>query len=330
MEHTSQTLSLWQSQIAPQRGFSPEATISPAGHGITSEVSFVSVPEGEFVLRWYLSRDPSRLKSYLEAREVLRRLGFHVPESVGKGSTHQGTWLLEKRVAGQSFRGLREESCHLQKAAETLALLHGHERRRYGKVGTWGGRRLSVRWRQRFQERWSKITGLFPELADAEQDVEKWFHTWADAFTPRKYQLLHGDFHPGNLILSGEGEVVLLDFRSPRYGFGLMEMIEAAHHFTGEEPHDWSPFVLTYLAARDQASQDLYDHFATSLHAVFHLRHADRFAALAVGRRGTFEDHRRWQRNALDSWVRFCLLAGVVPPLIKGEIETAFPSRPQG
>ena len=108
------------------------------------------------------------------------------PSQSAREVPHQGTWLLEKRVVGQSFRGLLEESCHFQKAAETLALLHGHERRRYGKVGTWGGRRLSVRWRQRFQERWAKITGLFPELADVGHDVEKWFHNWADAFTPRE------------------------------------------------------------------------------------------------------------------------------------------------
>ncbi len=330
MDPTEQTFSLWQTAIAPQLGLSPQATITPADHGITSEVSFVSVPQGEFVVRWYPATDPSRLKSYLEAHEVLGNLGFHVPKLVSKGSTTQGTWLLEKRVAGKSFRELLEDSTHLQAAAETLARLHGHERRRYGKVGSWGGRRLSVRWRQRFQERWSKITGLFPELLTSGRDVEKWFHDWADAFTPKNYQLLHGDYHPGNLVLSGKGEVVLLDFRSPRYGFGLVEMIEAAHHFTGEEPRDWSPFVLPYLAARDQATRDLYDHFATSLHAVFHLRHADRFADLAVGRRGTFEDRRRWIRNALDSWQRFCVLAGVVTPVIRGEVETAFPSRTKG
>lgn len=330
MSQTDFSPHLWQTAIAPQLGLSCEAAVTPANHGITSEVSFVSVNEGEFVVRWYPVEDPSRLKSDLEAYEFLRSLGFHVPESVGKGSTPLGTWLLEKRVAGRSFRELLEDSGHLQMAAETLARLHEHERRRYGRSNSWGGRRLSVRWRQRFHERWSKITGLFPELEAVVQDVERWFHTWADAFAPRNYQLLHGDYHPGNLVLSEEGEVVLLDFRSPRYGFGLVEMIEAAHHFTGEEPRDWSPFVLTYLAARDQATRDLYDHFATSLHAVFHLRHADRFADLAVGRKGTFEDHRCWERNALDSWQRFCTLAGVVTPVIKGAVETAFPSRPRG
>ena len=208
-------------------------------------------------------------------------------------------------------------------------MLHSHERRRYGKVGSWGGRRLSARWRQRFQERWGKITALFPELRSVEQDVEKWFCDWTDAFTPPRYQLLHGDYHPGNLILCDEGEVAFLDFRSPRYGSGLMEMIEAAHHFTGEEPRDWETFVPQYLEARDRATRDLFDHFATSLHAVFHLRHADRFADLAVGRKGTLEDHRRWERNALDSWQRFCHLAGIVPPMIKGDTETAFPSRRQ-
>jgi len=318
---------LWKTSIAPQLGFNPEAVMTPTNHGITSEVAFFSIPEGEFVVRWYPAEDPSRLKSYQEAHQVLHSLGFNVPESVSKGSTRDGTWLLEKRVKGKSFRELLEDSETVRKAAETLARLHGHERRRYGKVGSWGGRRLSVRWRQRFHERWSKITALFPELHAVEKEVEKWFHNWADAFTPKTYQLLHGDYHPGNLVLSNEGEVVLLDFRSPRFGFGLVEMIEAAHHFTGEEPRDWSPFVLTYLAARDQTTRNLYDHFATSLHAVFHLRHADRFADLAVGRRGTFEDHRRWVRNALDSWQRFCILAGVVTPIIRGEVETAFPSR---
>jgi aminoglycoside phosphotransferase (APT) family kinase protein len=318
---------LWETEIAPKTGLSGNPAISETADGITTEVHFVSVPEGEFVLRLYGPESSSRLKGYLEAHKVFTEIGAHVPERIGCGDYKEGSWLVERKIGGAPFRTLFGNSEALKKAAQALAFLHGHERRRYGKVGAWGGKRLSVRWRQRFEERWSKIIGLFPEIHSAMPDVEAWFQDWASAFAPGRYQLLHGDFHPGNLALEEDGTVALLDFRSPKYGFGLVEMIEAAHHFTGEDPRDWEPFVSPYLAARDEAARGQFSHFATALHAVFHLRHADRFADLAVGKRGMIEDHRRWERNALDSWLRFCDLAGILSPAVSGIRETAFPSR---
>lgn len=279
------------------------------------------------VVRWYSSDEPSRLKSYLDACEVFSALKLPIPERIGQGSTSEGTWILEKKVEGESFRDLSGNHDADSHAARALALLHGHEAQRYGKVGSWGGRYLSVRWKQRFHERWLKIQNLFPELEESEEAVTLWFQDWCDAFSPPRYQLLHGDYHPGNLILTREKQVVFLDFRSPRYGFGLIELMEAAHSFCGEEQADWDGFVKVYLAYRDARTQDLYAHFLTSIHAVFHLRQADRFSDLAVGHKGAHDDHRRWVRNALDSWQRFCSLAGIVSPLVERSCDSAFPSR---
>lgn len=321
---------LWRDHVAPRANLSPEAAFQPAPEGITSEVHFVTVQEGEFVLRFYPPDSSARLAGYRSAHRVFSGLGFRVPSEVARGEIPEGAWFLEERVLGTSLRALAGDRSALRAAALTLARLHSNENIRYGDVGGLGGRRLSLRWSHRFRERWGKIERLFPELNAIASDVEAWFLDWADAFAPRRYQLLHGDYHPGNLMLSKEGEIAFLDLRSPRHGFGLMEAVEAAHHFTGEQPADWEPFLAPYLSARDPETRSLHDHFATALHAVFHLRHADRFADLAVGLRGTLEDRRRWERNALDSWLRFCDLAGVVAPRIEGNPESAFPSRGSG
>lgn len=318
---------LWKTSISPQLRLEPDVDIHPVEHRLSSEVFQAESGGKSLILRWYPAEEPSRLKSYLEASDVFSDLGLRIPERIGEGSTPQGTWILEKKVEGKSFRDLPGNFEAHSQAAKALALLHSHESRRYGKAGAWKGRYLSVRWKQRFHERWLKIRNLFPELVDAEAETAHWFQDWCDAFAPSRYQLLHGDYHPGNLILGQDGQVVFLDFRSPRYGFGLVEMVEAAHFFCGEEPGDWNSFVPVYLEHRDKNTRDLDAHFATSIHAVFHLRQADRFSDLAVGRKGTRQDHRRWVSNALDSWQRFCDLAGIVSPLIEGSSETAFPCR---
>lgn len=318
---------LWSGQLAPKLHLSREALFESVSDGITTDVHFISLPEGRFVLRFYPPDSASRLNGYRSARKVFEGLGFRVPAEVGCGEVAEGSWLLEERIVGASFRDLLGDGNAVSKAAQSLAGLHSNENRRYGEVGGLGGRRLSLRWSQRFPERWRKIEKLFPELRPVAPEVEAWFQGWADAYSPSAYQLLHGDYHPGNLAVTEQGEITFLDLRSPKYGFGLVEAVEAAHHFTGEQPADWEPFLGPYLSARDSGTRDLYAHFATALHAVFHLRHADRFSDLAVGRRGTLTDHRRWERNALDSWLRFCDLAGIVSPRVEGTPESAFPPR---
>jgi len=267
------------------------------------------------------------MKNYLSANSVFTEIGMTVPEVIGHGRSEDALWLLESRVEGTIFRDLLPDVASSEKAASSLARLHGHERRRYGDYRSWGGFRLTLRWRQRLRERWNKVIRLIPELECVTEDVRTWFEEWADSYSPRLYQLLHGDYHPGNLALTLDGGVAFLDLRTPKFGFGILEMIEAAHHFQGEEPADWEPFSSAYLGCRDEETRYLFKRFGSSLHAVFHLRHADRFSDLAVGDRGELEDRRRWERNAYDSFLRFCSITGIIPPAVDLEPESAFPSR---
>jgi aminoglycoside phosphotransferase (APT) family kinase protein len=318
---------LWNRRIAPQLGLSTSAAIESVPEGYGTQVYFVGSEEGKFVLRLYPSRSVSRMRNYLEANRHFRKIGLPAPETIGEGREGETAWILERKLEGQSFKDLAGDSEATQKAATALAQLHSHERNRYGEVETWGGFRLTLRWRQRFMERWSKITRLFPELKSVGPTVETWFQSWTDSFSPSRYQLLHGDFHPGNLCLLPNGEVAFLDLRTPRFGFGHLELLEAVHHFTGEDPDGWTPFLDPYLENRDDETRNLYAEYGPSLHAVFHLRHADRLADLAIGDRGNAEDRRRWERNAIDSWGRFAEIAGIASPEVAVERETAFPTR---
>ena len=266
------------------------------------------------------------MRSHRRANRVLSRLDVVVPRIIGWGRVGECHWLVETHIGGTPFSDLLENPKAIEQAALTLAGIHRHERRRYGELGTWGGMRLALRWRQRFRERWSKIVRLFPELKVVTGEVEEWFSTWADSFSPRRYQLLHGDFRPENLIQTREGRIALLNFRTPRFGFGFLETIEAAHHLTGEETSDWKPFLAPYLKEGGPQTQDLYAKWGESLHAVFHLRHADRSAGLAFGDKGQAVTRRKMERHAFDSWKRFCRLTGVSFPPMDVPAETAFPS----
>jgi len=319
--------SLWSDHIAPAVGLSKDAVFKSPTEGFSTQVVFVHLPEGDYALRLYSRDQSSRHQGYAAAKKVLASVGASVPRTIKAGQADGTSWLLEENVLGHSFRDLLGDATHLSQAAQALAFIHSNERKRYGKTDERGGRRLSQRWKLRFQERWNKIIRLFPELDHAQDKVRPWFEKWADSYLPSSYQLLHGDYHPLNLKLTEEGKVVLLDARSPRYGFGLLEAIEAAHHFTGEEQENWSPFLDVYLECRDHGARDTYKTYRDSLHAVFHLRHADRFADLAVGGRGTIQNRRGWERNAIDSWMRFCALAGIESPTVDLDRESPFPSR---
>lgn len=213
---------LWNKGVAPQVGLSPNALIHEVPTRLGAETYSVESSEELFILRWYAPRSYSRMRKYLEAAAYYKRIGFRTPEIIGQGKGREGTWLLERQLAGRSFRELVGDPAATRSAAATLARLHSHERNRYGEVETWGGFRLPLRWRQRFMERWSKVIRLFPELRPVGGAVETWFQTWTDSFSPSRYQLLHGDFHPGNLCLLCGLETAFQEFRLPRFGFGLL------------------------------------------------------------------------------------------------------------
>jgi aminoglycoside phosphotransferase (APT) family kinase protein len=260
------------------------------------------------------------MKGYLDAAKVFNDFGLSVPHLVANGNDKTTGWILEEFVEGSPVRELPKSAENLETIAFALASLHSHQQCRYGRVGgfrgPWaGGWRLGQRWKRRLPGRWQKILRLFPELVECEENVFNWFETWADQFDPPAYQLLHGDIHPGNLILRNDRQVVFLDARSPRYGFGLVELIEAAHHFLGEEPDDWVELVDPYLAQIPKPISCFYQEQHKGIHAVFHLRHADRFASLALSiERGTTQNHRCWEENAWDSWLCYCELAQISSP----------------
>jgi hypothetical protein len=318
---------IWRTGVAPALHLSTDASFSIAPGEAGAEGVFVHTAEGDFVLRVYRRGGSSRSRNHRRANRAFSHLHVVVPRIMGWGKKGDCYWLVESRIEGTPYRELLDCPEAIELAAATLAEIHRHERRRYGEIGTWGGVRLTLRWRQRFLERWSKIVRLFPELKPVTGEVERWFSDWADSFSPRRYQLLHGDYRPENLIQTREGRVALFGFRTPRFGVGLLETIEAAHHLGGEEPSDWEPFLASYLRERDARTRDLYAKCGRSLHAVFHLRHADRTAGLAFGDSGTAETRRTMERHAFDSWTRFCNLAGITSPSVDIRSETAFPLR---
>jgi aminoglycoside phosphotransferase (APT) family kinase protein len=320
-----ETDEFWRTEVAPALNLSPEVSLTEPDQGFATRVYFVQLPDGnQFSLRLYPRRNSPRMKNYLQANRFLSELGHRVPRIQGTGQTSRRSWVLEERIPGESFRDLLDSPEAVGKAAAALARLHSTQRNRYGEVTSWGGFRLNLRWRQRFAERWAKVTRLFPEAKTLTEQVSRWFADWADHFEPGSYQLLHGDYHPGNLCLTRKGEVAFFDLRTPRFGLGLLELIEAAHHFCGEEATDWQPFVSVYLRDTGSEVRERFEKQGVDLHAVFHLRHADRFADLAIGQRGEIGDRRRWERNAWDSLARFLQFAGLETPPTEVCRESAF------
>lgn len=325
MEQTPSPVdTLWRDRVAPACGLPQPLSLFPIPEGYSTEVYEVDLGEVRKILRVYPDRAKSRLEGYLLAHRTLSGLGIRVPSLDRWEFGRDRHWLLEEKIEGTGLKHLLSDPSAVAIAARTLAALHSNTRHRYGEVNGWGGFRLTLRWRQRLPERWAKLTRLIPELEEVGAKVEAWFRDWSETYSPRTYNLLHNDFHPGNVILTPDGEAALLDLRSPRYGLGLMELIEAAHHFTGEERTHWAPFTEPYFAHQSGVPKEDFEKFGDSCHAVFHLRQADRYANLALGTRGTIHDRRNWERNAADSWARFCRISGVVGPVLHLPESSAF------
>lgn len=320
---------LWESGIAPQLGLAGQYEIHRATGGVTSMGFRVHSADSSWFLRVVPVADRRRLKKYIRNGTILRRLGFSTPVPVGHGCWENWCWVAEGLVPGTPLVNRVGNASGIERVVETLVRLHTHQRRWAGDRFHWGPWNLPRVWVRDYPRSWRRLAGVFPELERVHSEVFDWVKQLPSQFRPTRYQLLHGDFHSGNLIETPTGELVLLDYSTPRYGIGYLEALWFAHNHFGDDDELQRAFLERYLSTISPAVDAEVTRAGPILHAWFHLRQADRNADLAMGRggRGSAEQREHWKRVAWDMWLRYCDLAGITSPLSDAVGESPFPLR---
>jgi Phosphotransferase enzyme family len=171
-----------------------------------------------------ISRDREADRNLERERDILRRVRSDarladllpiLPAELAWGAAGDHLFLVQSSLPGIDARGLLEdvERCARMQAAalETAALLHGQTARTVRVDGD-----LVKRW---VDEPLSEIGGLrawHPRLARQTSAIERLRESLTRSLMGREMAVswLHGDFFPGNILVSKEGRTVtgLLDW----------------------------------------------------------------------------------------------------------------------
>jgi len=209
--------------------------------------ALIQCERGNFLLkrRRAADSDPAQVAFCHEVQLRLARRGFPLARLVGSRLENNSMLILEggvyelfEFVRGQAFDGSPEAS---ESAGACLARFH-KAIADYRVVSDAGGRGYHDRERV-----WRDLTAL-EERFEAARSVREAYEQAAEAARgagveawPR--QVIHGDWHPGNMVFRGAGVAAGVDFDSVQVGARVMDLANGALQFSllggGGDPADW-------------------------------------------------------------------------------------------
>lgn len=247
-------------EIAPGAG---TRRVRPIGGGLATDTFAVDSTAGDFVVKVF---QPDRREGALLEWERLtfaqRAVGVPVPEPVAMDA--DGRWfgspaLVMSRLPGRADVRPMDLDGWLRQIAQALAAIHGTDTANAGgpllPAGDWGNRELET-----------TQSGTSSGLADRCAAAIRRHRPRADGAPV----LMHGDFHPGNIVWSRGTLSGVVDWSGARLGsrwfdlaycradvallFGMHGVRRLTEHYVGiagEAPQDLPVFdLMCGLAAR--------------------------------------------------------------------------------
>lgn len=203
-----------------------------------------------------------------EDSRFFNRRGFHV--------------VCEERIMGHTLFELGTPEDLLVPAAAFFASLHNTTRPAWGVLDrprTTGLHRfLTGRMREKLAQ-WRSADPGFPARLD--ERVQAWAAAWRERIDAlRVFSLSHGDPNPGNIMVTGEGKLVLLDIGHLRYMPRAIDYCMLKLHLCRDDAGRGDAFEAAYLSALDPNARAVF----TETESFFALYVCVDFAAMLSGR----------------------------------------------
>ncbi|RAU97938.1 macrolide 2'-phosphotransferase [Paenibacillus sp. YN15] len=202
--------------------------------------------------RWVLRqpRRPDVIESAAYERKVLELVSRHLPVEVPDWQVHEPELIAYPLLGGVPIATINPElkqydwvinpqqlpEVFVQSLAETLAALHNipEEEARQAGLRVWSPGGV----RQRLQERMEEVKAAFGVSRALWERWRAWLED--DTFWPDHSALVHGDLHPGHILVNPDGKVT-----------GLLDWTEA------EYADPAADFVTYYMLFGDEGLADL-------------------------------------------------------------------------
>ncbi|MFG0316882.1 MAG: phosphotransferase family protein [Planctomycetota bacterium JB042] len=274
-----------------------ELSVAPAG--TRSAVLFLDSPAGRHVLKGV--RDPIFAAQTALAMRHLRRRGAPVPRLVHHDLSPRTRWtlgvvvLVEEGIRGENLSRRDRTPAVLDAAADALARLHSIRRPRWGSLLPGLGRRggYVAHLERRRARRLEELAAVGPALADlARPAVDRWFAREARERSPDAFSLCHRRVTRTNVLHTDDGDAVLIDVGTARYGDPAFDLERALQRWCGADDVRRGRFLDRYFARAPALDRGRWERVRPYHRASFHLTQVTRAAKELEGLRADGAPHK--------------------------------------
>jgi aminoglycoside phosphotransferase (APT) family kinase protein len=142
---------------------------------------------------------------------------------------------------------------------------------------------------------------------DALRRWETFFERAVSRFRPiREFCFVHGDVQTGNLLLTPDGKIVILDFGTCGYGYFEEDLISALFGVFSSREAAFERFLDAYFSIVGEAARARYDETQNLFLAFYHLEKsasaATRVRKIKAGRSNKSSEIASFEQKALTNW----------------------------
>jgi aminoglycoside phosphotransferase (APT) family kinase protein len=289
--------------------------LEPATGGARSVVYFVDFPSGRRVV---LRAVPRWLRAARLAYNFrsMKALGLPVPALLHAGLSPltRLRWgfhpIVEEFVAGQDVPALGYEEGAVRAVALALARLHAVERRRWG----WPGLSRFGSYRAYYLARLARrVRDLDDALAERRGEA---LGAWLRDQAPRApldppFALTHSRVNPGNIVVTPDGEAVVLDLIECRYGAWGPDLVSALRRLCGGLCERQASLLDEYFGHLPSGRREAFERSRPLFEAAYDLAEAA-VNARWVARAAAAGRAAEWQGQALaESVARLAAATGI-------------------
>jgi len=307
-------------EVLKSIGQPPAVKIEPIGSGRNALVRGLLLADGRsLVLRAYFA-DPKKQHGYSHwyLSRYLAERGLRVPAIHFRGvfpfrrGKADVEILIEDLVEGQVINeAMRESEMVRRRVVETILQIHKDQAPRPGYP--WLDKESADPLHEEMAKapaRFKRIRAQLAEVTDRQvNQCLMWLkENLARRSVPRSYELTHGDFNRENVLLTPDGEIVLVDLVSMAYGCFEADLVDVRWMFFDQAW--WEGFCDEYFAA-EPLRRERFEKNAPLFFAFFYLTKSSRHASSA-GKASRKHDQETTESHLTKSRRFWNLLLGAV------------------
>jgi thiamine kinase-like enzyme len=266
-------------RLAPREEFNLDhCKLSVPLAGVKTFVRLLELQDGRgFIIRAFpRSKRALAHKLYL-ADDLLEKHNLAAPRLIDYATDFAHgkiIFLAEQYIAGRIIGEIALTDVLVRRLAELLCSLHSIKLSRWGDIARPKPKGYGAAQLRKIAHRFHGVrrNSLAPPDRKIVRRIRAWFSAWADELNALElFDLIHDKLNPGNLIVSADGKIFLVDFATVQYGFKAKDLAQLYAEVLRDDPQTQQSFESYYLPHQREPDREMFHRLYPFFHAYYHL-----------------------------------------------------------